>query len=84
MEVKKKCRALHQERVSDHLEAQRQEQAIQLYHNQADELDQWLIRARPAVSAVLELQSPEEAATEDQLAECQVRAPPAVLSEHRM
>lgn len=85
MEVKKKCRALHQERVSDRLEGQRQEQAVQLYHDQADELDQWLIRVRPAVSTILERQSPpEEAATEDQLAECQVRAPPAVLSEHCM
>lgn len=56
---------------------------MQLYHNQADELDQWLTRVRPAVSTILELQSPEEA-TEDQLAECQVRAPPAVLSEHCM
>lgn len=84
MNGSKKWRVLHQERVSDRLEGQRQEQAVQLYHNQADELDQWLIRARPAVSTILERQSPEEAAAEDQLAECQVRAPPAVLSEHCM
>lgn len=78
------CCALHQERVSDRLEGQRQEQAIQLYHTQADELDQWLIRMRPAVTSILEPKSPEEADMEDQLAECQVRAPPAVHSERCM
>lgn len=76
------CCALHQERVSDRLEGQRQEQAIQLYHIQADELDQWLIRMRPAVTSILEPKSPDEADMEDQLAECQVRAPLAVHSEH--
>lgn len=75
-----KC-VLSQERVSDRLEGQRQEQAIQLYHNQADELDQWLIRMRSAVTFILEPKPLEEADMEDQLAECQVRAPPAVYSE---
>ena len=69
--------ALLQERVSDRLEGQRQEQAIQLYHNQADELDQWLVSMRSAVTSTLELTPLEETDMEDQLAECQVRAPPA-------
>lgn len=73
--------AVHQERVSDRLEGQRQEQAIELYHTQADELDQWLTRKRSAVTSILELEPPEETDMEDQLTECQVRAPPAVHAE---
>lgn len=73
-----------QERVSDRLESQRQEQAIQLYHTQADEMDLWLIRMRAAVTSILDPRSSEEADMEDQLAECLVRAPPAVHSEQCM
>lgn len=70
-----------QERVSDRLEGQRQEQAIQLYHTQVDELDQWLTRMHSAVTFILEPKPVEETDMEDQLAECQVRAPSAVHSE---
>lgn len=75
------CRALLQERVSDRLEGQRQEQAIQLYHTRADDLDHWLIRMRSAVTSILEPTPVEETDMEDQLAECQVSAPPAVHTE---
>uniref|UniRef100_UPI0037E92F69 nesprin-1 isoform X2 n=1 Tax=Semicossyphus pulcher TaxID=241346 RepID=UPI0037E92F69 len=60
-----------EERVSDRLEGQRQEQAIQLYQSQADELDQWLIRMSGAVNFVLEPKPSEETDMEDQLVECQ-------------
>lgn len=70
--------ALPQERISDRLEGQQQEEAIQLYHIQADELDLWLTRMRSAVTFILEPRPLEETDMEDQLAECQVRAPPAV------
>lgn len=67
-----------QERVSDCLEGQLQEQAVQLYHTQADELDQWLGKMRSAVMSLLEPKLAEEPDIENQLAECQVRVPPAV------
>lgn len=73
-----------QERISDRLEGQQQEQAIQLYHSQADELDLWLTRMRSAVTFILEPKPLEEEDMEDQLAECQVRAPPAVHSQQWM
>lgn len=69
---------LFQEHMSDHLEGQRQEHAIHHYHNQADDLERWLIRMRNAVICSLELRSQEKADMEDQLDECQVAAPPAV------
>lgn len=73
--------AVHQECMSDRLEGQRQQHAIQLCQTQADELGQWLIQMRTAVISTLEFKSPEEADMEDQLAECQVSAPSAVHSE---
>lgn len=75
-------RGSFQERVSDRLEGQRHEQAMQLYQTQADNLEQWLARMRVAVNGVLQLKPEEETEMEDQLTECQVRAPPAVRSLH--
>lgn len=68
--------------MSDHLEGQRQEHAIHLYHHQADELERWLIRMRNAVICSLELRSQEKADMEDQLDECQVSTPPTVHSKN--
>ena len=64
--------------MSDQLEGQQQEQAIQRYHSQADELDQWLDNARSSITCILEPQ--EETDMEEQLSECQVGAPPTALS----
>lgn len=80
----KACFALHQERVSDRLEGERQERALKLYLSQAGELDQWLMGMHATVTSVLEQKPPEEVDNEDQLAECQVRAPPVVRSDHCM
>ena len=66
--------------MSDQLEGQQQEQAIQRYHSQADELDQWLANARSTITCTLEAQLQEESDMEEQLSECQVGAPPTVLS----
>ncbi|KAF1374585.1 hypothetical protein PFLUV_G00230620 [Perca fluviatilis] len=63
---------LLEERISDRLEGQQQEEAIQLYHTQADELDLWLTRMRSAVTFILEPRPLEDTDMEDQLAECQV------------
>ena len=73
--------ALLKERVSDRREGQLQEQAIQLYQAQADGLDQWLARMRGVVISILEPKPLGETGMEDQLAECQVRAPSAVHSD---
>lgn len=67
--------------MSDRLEGQRQEQAIQLYHSQADELDQWLAATRSTISSILEPQPPEEADMEDQLTDCQVQELPLLPSQ---
>lgn len=75
---------LFQEHMSDHLEGQRQEHAIHRYHTQTDELERWLIRMRNAVICSLELRSQEKADMEDQLDECQVRAPPAGHSKNSL
>lgn len=63
--------------MTDRMEGQQQEHAIHRYHNQADELERWLIRMRNAVICSLELRSQVKAEMEDQLDECQVRPPPA-------
>ncbi|XP_032356678.1 nesprin-1 isoform X1 [Etheostoma spectabile] len=62
---------LLEERISDRLEGQQQEEAIQLYHTKAEELDLWLTRMRSSVTFFLEPRPLEETAMEDQLAECQ-------------
>lgn len=71
---------LSQECVSDRLEGQRQEQAIHLYFTQTEELDRWLTAARVTTESILEAKPSEEAETESQLSDCQVRAPPV---DHR-
>lgn len=81
---KSTCHAILQERVSDRLEGERQEQAIRLYLNQADELDQWLEGMRTAVTSMAEQTPPAEVDSEDQLAECEVRAPSVVHINHCM
>lgn len=82
--IKTTCRALFQERVSDRLEGERQEQAIRLYLSQAHELDQWLEGMRTAVTSMAEQTPPAEVDNEDQLAECEVRAPSVVHVDHCM
>lgn len=72
---------LFQEHMSNHLEGQRQEHALNHHHLQADELERWLIKMRNALICSLEPRSQEKATMEDQLDECQVRAPPAVHSK---
>lgn len=67
--------------MSDRLEGQRQEQAIQLCYTKAEELEQWFTRIRRAVTFILEPKPLEETDMEDQLAECQVRTPPAAHVE---
>lgn len=66
------CALPLQERISDRLEGQQQEQAIQLHHSQADQLDQWLTSMRSAVTFILEPRPLQETDMEDQLSECQV------------
>lgn len=75
---------LFQEHMSNHLEGQRQEHAIHHYHIQADELERWLIRMRNDVICSLDLWSQEKADMEDQLDQCQVKAPPAVHSKNNI
>uniref|UniRef100_A0A4W5RRV1 Spectrin repeat containing, nuclear envelope 1b n=1 Tax=Hucho hucho TaxID=62062 RepID=A0A4W5RRV1_9TELE len=52
-------RQLLEERVSDRLEEQHQEQTLQHYLNQADQMDQWLLSTREALTSFL-LPSAEE------------------------
>lgn len=58
-----------QEHLSDRLEKQQQEKALQLYLSQVDELDQWLLRTRSMLSSTL-----QDLDTNEQLSHCQVRA----------
>lgn len=68
-----------QERVIDRLEGQRQDEAIQRYQFQAEELDRWLARTRRSAAAILEAQE-TDADAEGRLACCQVsRASPPFL-----
>lgn len=64
---------LLQERVSDRLEGQRQEQEIQRCYTKAEELDQWFCRMSSSVTNILHPEPPDETNMEDQLTECQVR-----------
>lgn len=70
--------------MSDRLEGQRQEQEIQLCYTKAGELEQWFTIMQSAVTYILEPKPLEETDMEDQLAECQVRAPPAAHLEQVM
>lgn len=57
-----------QERLSDRLEKQQQEKALQLYLSQVDELDQWLLSTRSMLSS-----TPQDLDMNEQLSDCQVR-----------
>lgn len=53
------------------MEKQQQAQALQRYLNQADQLDQWLQSTRGNITS-----SSQDSDMEEQLKDCQVRAPP--------
>lgn len=61
-----------QERISEQLEGQRQEQALQRYHSEAEELDHWLLSTRATLSSALNPVN-EDLDMEEQLIDCQVR-----------
>ncbi len=61
-----------QERISEQLEEQRQEQALQRYHSEAQELDNWLLSTRATLSSTLQ-PHPQDMDMEEQLIDCQVR-----------
>ncbi|KAJ8270593.1 hypothetical protein GJAV_G00116870 [Gymnothorax javanicus] len=65
-------RQLLEEKLSDQLEEQRQIQALQRCHTEADELDQWLLATRTSLSSTLR-PSPThlEMDMEEQLISCQ-------------
>lgn len=60
-----------QEKLSEQLEEQRQEQALQRFHSEAEELDHWLLSTRATLSSALHLQN-EDLDMEEQLIDCQV------------
>lgn len=60
------------EKLSEQLEEQRQEQALQRYHSEAEELDHWLLSTRATLSSALQPQN-EDLDMEEQLIDCQVR-----------
>lgn len=61
-----------QEKISEQLEGQRQEQALQRYHSEAEELDHWLLSTRETLSSALHPIN-EDLDMEEQLIDCQVR-----------
>lgn len=61
-----------QEKLSEQLEGQRQEQALQRYHSEAEELDHWLLSTRATLSSALRPVT-EDLDMEEQLIDCQVR-----------
>lgn len=61
-----------QERISEQLEGQRQEQALQRYHSEAEELDHWLLSTRATLSSALQPIN-EDLDMEEQLIDCQVK-----------
>ncbi|KAG7239212.1 hypothetical protein INR49_029965 [Caranx melampygus] len=63
-------RQLLEEKLSEQLEEQRQEQALQRYHNEAEELDHWLLSTRATLSSALQPQN-EDMDMEEQLIDCQ-------------
>lgn len=63
---------LLQEKLSEQLEEQRQEQALQRYHSEAEELDHWLLSTRATLSSAFQPQN-EDLDMEEQLIDCQVR-----------
>lgn len=58
---------LIQEWLSDCLEKQQQEQALQRYLSQVDELDQWILSTRSTLSTNL-----QDSDMDEQLSDCQV------------
>ncbi|KPP77537.1 nesprin-1-like, partial [Scleropages formosus] len=64
------------ERLSDQLEEQRQAQALQRYHSEADELDHWLLSTRAALSSARRPRTNDmEMDMEEQLIDCQEAEP---------
>ncbi|TNN68504.1 Nesprin-1 [Liparis tanakae] len=63
-------RQLLEEKISEQLEEQRQEQALQRYHNEAEELDHWLLSTRATLRSALQPQN-EDLDMEEQLTDCQ-------------
>lgn len=61
-----------QEKLSEQLEGQRQEQALQRYHSEAEELDHWLLSTRATLSSALRPVT-EDLDMEEQLIDCQVK-----------
>lgn len=68
-----------QERLSEQLEEQRQEQALQRYHSEAEELDHWLLSTKATLSSALQ-PHPEDMDMEEQLIDCQVRGMAVMMS----
>ncbi|KAL2082207.1 hypothetical protein ACEWY4_022025 [Coilia grayii] len=63
-------RQLLEERLSDQLEEQRQEQVLQRCHSEAEELDHWLLNTRATLSSALQ-PHPQDMDMEEQLMDCQ-------------
>lgn len=61
-----------QEKLSDQLEEQRQEQALQRYRCEADELDHWLLNTKATLDVALGT-SQEPMDMDAQLVDCQVQ-----------
>ncbi|XP_062912353.1 nesprin-1 isoform X15 [Mobula hypostoma] len=61
---------LLEERLNDQVEEQRQIQALQTYHGEADELNGWLLTTKAALNSALEV-SGEQMDMEEQLIDCQ-------------
>ena len=63
---------IHQEKLNDQLEEQRQEQALNRYRCEADQLDHWLLSTKATLD--IALGSPKEPMDmEAQLVDCQVQ-----------
>ncbi|XP_060722109.1 nesprin-1 isoform X2 [Tachysurus vachellii] len=63
-------RQLLEECLNEQLEEQRQEQALQRYHSEAEELDHWLLSTRATLNSALQ-PHPEDMDMEEQLIDCQ-------------
>ncbi|XP_045150652.1 nesprin-1 [Echinops telfairi] len=64
-------RQLLEEKLSDHLEGQRQEQALQRYRCEADELTHWLLSTKASLDTALGTVPTEPMDMEAQLVDCQ-------------
>ncbi|KAK0149352.1 Nesprin-1 [Merluccius polli] len=63
-------RQLLEEKLGEQLEEQRQQQALQRYHVEAEELDHWLLSTRATLSAALQPEN-DDLDMEEQLIDCQ-------------